>query len=233
MDCLLTEREILLVGVLALVFNLLSLWMLQGDVKHTDLPTGFKKAGLAMQLVGTADGLRQVLGPSSSTYRPLLRRSIQKDFIYIISYVMLFISLGLVLFLSETRAAKWLGVIAAVSILAAAVFDLIENFGMLRTIQLNPGEITGPMAVHIRQAALLKWGAFFLTMGLLGSSLLLRWSFLPAIGVFFVLSALVGLLGLRYHQMISLAIPLLGIGLLAIAFTFVFFPADVLRKICS
>lgn len=228
-----TEREIILVGVLAFVFNLLSLWMLQGDVKHTDLPKVFKKAGLAMQLVGTADGLRKVLGPSDSTYRPLLCRSIQKDFIYILAYVMLFVWLGVVLFKTGTSAAKWLGLIAAVSILGAAVFDLIENFGMLRTIPLNPEEITGPMAVHIRQASLLKWGAFFLTMGLLGSSLLLRLGFLPAIGVFFLLSALVGLVGLRYHQMISVAVPLLGIGLIAIAFTFVFWPAEVLRKICS
>jgi Co/Zn/Cd efflux system component len=233
MDCWLTEREIILVGVLAFVFNLLSLWMLQGGVKHTDLPKGFKKAGLAMQIVGTADGLRSVLGPANSSYRPVLRRSIQKDFVYILGYVMLFVSLGVVLFKSETSAAKWLGLIAAISILGAAVFDLIENFGVLRTIPLNPEEITGAMAVQIRQAALLKWGAFFLTMGLLGSSLLLRSGFLPAIGVLFLLSALLGLLGLRYHQMISLAVPLLGIGLLAIACTFFFLPADVLRKICS
>jgi hypothetical protein len=233
MDFLLTEREIILVGVLAFVLNLLSLWMLQGDVKHTDLPKGFKKAGLAMQLVGTADGLRKVLGPSNSPYRPLLRRSIQRDLIYILAYVMLFVSLGVVLFKMGTSAAKWLGLIAAVSILAAAVFDLIENFGMLRAIALNPEEITGPMAVHIRQASLLKWGAFFLTMGLLGSSLLLCSGFLPAIGVFFLLSALVGLMGLRYHQVISLAVPLVGIGLIAIAVTFVFWPAAVLRKICS
>lgn len=104
---------------------------------------------------------------------------------------------------------------------------------MLRAISVNPESINDAMAVRIRQASLLKWGLFFITIGLLGLILLLRLNFLSAIGVFFLLSALVGIAGLRYHQMIPLAIPLLGAGVMATAVWLVAWPEDVLSKLCS
>lgn len=120
MACLLTEQQITIVGGLASVFILISLCMVQGDVKRTDLPNGFKRAGLAWQLAGTADGLRRVIGFPESDYRFILRRSIRKDFIYIVAYVTFFVSLSAMLSQATIPAANWLGPIAAISVIGAA-----------------------------------------------------------------------------------------------------------------
>lgn len=127
--------------------------------------------------MGTADGIRQVLGSSASDYRPVLRRSIHKDFVYIAGYVILFLFLGIWLRRPAPLLQDGLGYSQG-SRYPAAVFDLIENFGMLRTISLNPMDITDAMAVGTRRASLFKWGFFFLTMLLLGLSLL------PRLGLF-------------------------------------------------
>ena len=233
MNCLLTEREIFLAGVGAFIFILLSLWMNYGEPKRSDLPEGFTRAGLAFQLVGTAPGVKQVLGSSPNDYRPILRRSIQKDFVYIAGYVILFLFLGILITQAGTSATRWVGLLAAISIIAAAVFDLTENFGMLRTISLNPNHITVAMAIGIRRASLFKWGFFFSTMFILGLSLLPRLGFLSIIGALLLVSAVVGFVGLRWHQLIPMSIPPLALALVAIAFSFVIWPTDILRKLCS
>ena len=233
MNCLLSDRVIILAGVAAFIFILLSLWMNYGEPKRSDLPEGFTRAGLAFQLVGTANGIKKVLGSAPSDYRPVLRRSIHKDFVYIAGYVILFLFLGILVTQAGTSAVRWVGLLAAISIIVAALFDLSENFGMLQTISLNPNDITDAMAVGIRRASLLKWGFFFLTMLLLGLSLVPRLGFLSIIGAFLLLSAVVGFVGLRFPQLIQMSIPPLAIALVAITLSFVIWPADILKKLCS
>jgi hypothetical protein len=137
------------------------------------------------------------------------------------------------LFRAGIPTAKWLGPIAAISVIGAALFDWIENSRMLRAMSVDPANINDAMAVSIRQASLLKWGLFFFSIGLLGIILVWRSGFLSVIGAFFLLSSLIGLVGLRYHQMIPLAFLSLAVGVVGTAFVLVAWPQGVLRNLCS
>ena len=70
-------------------------------------------------------------------------------------------------------------------------------------------------------------------MFLLGLSLLPRLGFLSIIGAFLLLSAVVGFVGLRWHQLIPMSIPPLAIALVAITLSFVIWPTVILKKLCS
>src|SRR5215213_9328659 len=104
MDCFFSTPELRIVGGLALVFLIASIWVERAAVP-TDV-AGFKRAGMALQLSGTKKIVQSVLGEKDDPVREKLRKSLRRDFVLILSYATLFAALGLLLSQAHVSGAR-------------------------------------------------------------------------------------------------------------------------------
>jgi hypothetical protein len=165
---------------------------------------------LALEMMHTPTDVTRLLGPpaAGSGMRAGLARAIRWDYGFIVSYVLLFVVIGVYICKRTQQEggprARALGVAVAVVVgvaaLAAAGFDVAENRAMLAALSGTADASAAP-----RPSALAKWGALFTAM--LGVTL----AFTPpvslfrrAIGytaaLFCLLSGMVGLAGLALHK---------------------------------
>ena|ERR1700730_425560 len=227
-----SEQQLTIVGGLGFLFIFLSLWMAQLQPKKSELPKGFDRPGLAFQLVGTLEGIRTTLGPRGTSYRRLLRESINKDFVYIVGYTLLFTALGLTISRVGVPWAKGMGQVATGAAVFAAAFDCLENSRMLGVLALDLNSITDPMALGIRHASLVKWGLLFVALALIAVVLLWPRDRFSLIGVCLLLAALAGFGGLLSHRLLPLAMGLLGLGIIGVSITFTLWPDKFLKDFC-
>jgi hypothetical protein len=218
MNCV-NNQYVMIIGGLGLAFIALTICLALLEPKRTDLPPEFMREGMAFQLGGTAEVVKNVFGKEGE-YRKGLITGLYIDFVYIACYVLLLGGLGLALSRVNVPPARLIGWAAILSVLLAAGFDLLENSRMLKVLALPAKDITDSMAVGIRQAAMLKWGLFFLSLTLIGCALVLRVRLVSLIGAFFLLSGLIGFVALANHRFFPYAFYLLGPGLIGIAIGF-------------
>jgi hypothetical protein len=103
---------------------------------------------LAMQFVADAQDVELILGESPSPDREVMRFKIYLDFFFIASYVWLFVALG-----------KWVGSCPLIACgVLAGVFDVAENFAILRVVNTPLQLTTQGMVDAIRYASMAKWG---------------------------------------------------------------------------
>jgi hypothetical protein len=208
------------IGVLALLVVLVAVSMMLVELGYQkprdDL--GFRNRGTALQFVVDASGISKILGPDASVNRPILRKVILIDFAFILGYVSLFIAISVLLFRRNCPWARYLALMALVTGVTAAAFDVRENIAMLKVLDCFPCD-PGPFLINtINDSALAKWCTSFVTIGLLAiafqdlPSNLARW-----ISITFTLTALLGLVGLWRHSLLFLSFgpQLAGLGLLA------------------
>lgn len=172
MECIVTEREIRIIGGLAFIFAILSVWMTRGEYERADLPDGFKKQVLAMEFVKTGADIGKILGPSDRDHAAEIRNSMQKDFTYIFAYALFFMALGLLLSQYKVAASWWLGMGAVAFTALAAASDFVEDYRILKVLRLDAPDDS--MAQGIRHPALLKWILLSAAIMLIGIILLLR-----------------------------------------------------------
>ena len=228
MNGLITVHEITVVGGLAFIFIFLALWISQTGIRRDDI-SPFKQAGLALQLSGSAAVVKKAVDDENSANRALLRTSVKRDFVFIFGYATFFVALGLLLSQVRTSGAMWLGLTSAVVMLLAAGFDFVENYRAWQVLSLSSDSITDPLCGAVRQVSLFKWFFFFLTIGLQSVILLKLKSWYWLIGVGMMLSALAGVVGLRFHGLIPLANGILGLSVLVIAGVLVAIPQKLTR----
>lgn len=233
MDYAVTEQAIRIVGGLAFLFILYSLWM--GQMTARGLPDGYSNPVLALELVKNEADIKQIVGAESGAVAKFIKRSTHKDFGFIFVYALSFIALSLLLSQMNSGWMRYMGWLAAACAALAAILDLVENRGMLRAIA---GEATDSLANSIRYPSLAKWGLLFIFALLVGLILLARRDFFVIPAVFFFVAALAGLVGVllnlfrpRYYWAFPVATISLGIGVLILAVTFSFRPGKLLTKV--
>jgi hypothetical protein len=230
MNCV-NNQYVMIVGVLGLVFIVLTLVFAWIEPKRTDLPPGFTRQGLAFQFAETAAAVRKVFGEKGE-YREGLIKGLYIDFGYIGCYVLLLGGLGLAISRANVSWGRLLGWASIVSVLLAAVFDLLENTRMFNVLALQANDITDSMAISVRQAALLKWGAFFLTLALIGCALVLRVRLISVIGAFFLLSGLIGFVGIVNQRFLPYSFIALIPAILGVALGFTFWSNRFSQDLC-
>ncbi len=85
-----------------------------------------------------------------------MRIKVKIDFAFIISYVALLVSFGMLL----ARRGSWrrvAGVAAAIFALAVGVFDVLENLAILDILDIPIASTTETMMAAIRQPSRTKW----------------------------------------------------------------------------
>jgi hypothetical protein len=175
-------------GVLA-VLNLAMIAILSGRPSFTNAThavRGVSNPVLAMDVVRNVIEVDAVLSDAPSPDREVMRIKQYADFGFICCYAALFAVMGILF----GRGVAALG-------LLAGVFDAIENVGILRILDVDPGHTTQAMIDAIRYPSLVKWALASLALGWLGI-LLVRTgrTGLRIAGALDVFAALLGLYGL-------------------------------------
>src|SRR5947209_4986701 len=122
---------------------------------------GIPNSVVALQMARSVDEVDDVLGDAPSPDREAMRIKQYVDFGFIGSYAALYIALAR-MFRSR------LAVVAAFCGVAAAAFDVIENFAILRILDVPLRSTTQAMVDAIRYPSLAKWSLAFAATGLFG-----------------------------------------------------------------
>jgi hypothetical protein len=228
-----TEIEIRLIGGLAFLFIIYSLWM--GQLKVQGLPGGYTSPILALELVKNGADIEAINKAEAGKARAFIRTHILKDYGYILIYTLFFVILSLLvsrMSLSWARPAGWL---AATCVVIAAVLDVIENRGMWKAVG---GDISDSLANSIRYSSLAKWAFLFIFSLLIGVVLMWGRDLLAIPGFLFLSAALLGLSGVilnllrpRFYWMFPASIVSWIPAVIFIAVSFTFWPEKLLKKL--
>lgn len=180
---------------------------------------GFSGPVMAMEFVETTEQAAVILDQNDAQNRNALRTQIYIDFGWIVGYWLLFVAVSYLLSQRNCPWAYYLATAAAIAATAAAMFDFRENLGMLQVVN-HPGMNQQTLAaLHIRDAAIIKWTLSFVTMALLALTFYGLNKKLNRIGFLFSLTALAGIIGLWHKPLLGVLLPLpLLLGLLLLAY---------------
>lgn len=193
-------------------------------------PHGLSKPMLALEFARTVDDIQRIVGDQGDPRRANMLALLRIDtFGFIPTYWLFFLSLSWLLGHRSIPYSFWFGVAVAVCATAAALFDFAENH-YIRVALETPLSQTGVDTVMgIYRSALIKWLLIFVALALLSGLFLGRSDWLAIIGILFLVTSLLGFVGLRHNPAIEWSyIPLL-MTLVGVAVTFAFFPARFLR----
>jgi hypothetical protein len=235
MNWIAMETATRIVGGLAFLFILYSLWM--GQMTVQGLPDCYSNPVLALELVKNGADIKTIVGPEGGDVQKFLKKSTTKDFGYIVVYAIFFVALGLLLSRMSFSSAGWVGSLAATCAVVAAVLDVIEDLGMLKAID---GEASDSLANSIRYPSLAKWAFLFVFSLLVGLLLIARRDVFVIPAVVFLLAALLGLGGVilnllrpSFYWMFPAALLDLGLGVIFLAVSLSFWPAKFLNRFPS
>ncbi len=178
---------------------------------------GISDPVVGLQMARNADEVDDVLGDAPSPDREAMRIKQYVDFFFIASYAALYIALARMF---RTRMAT----IAAILGVAAAVFDIAENFAILRILDVPLRATTQAMIDAIRYPSLAKWTLAFAATALFGKVYWngRRWA-ARTIAAFNFAAAALGFFGIYDNAFLVWAgFPLLG-GLIAMIAVFLRF----------
>jgi len=186
------------VGVFALLCLALSVLMM-GPPYFSNAsrpPRGIGNAAIAIQVIQSVGEVDEILSEAPSPDREAMRIKEYVDFGFIASYAGLFFTLALLLNSLGTWD-KIAGLAAGICGLAAAAFDVRENFAILRILDVRLEETTAPMMNAIRSASAAKWVLSAVALALIASYFLRdnRWP-RRIIGAFLIAGALLQIYGL-------------------------------------
>lgn len=212
------------------------------------LPGGFAAPGLALELARRPGDVEDILNSTvtgemsaedRNQARDAMRETLRKaqigDFFFITVYTTLLLGLSALLIRQAAIGELpllviWLGIAAAFCAIATALFDVVENIHILQVLNPSIQPLMPYMVNNVLDAAVRKWALFYLTFGLLSSFFLLRGGWARGVGGLFLLTALIGLFGIRAPRAFELAaIPML-LSLLAAGIFFAFSSCDFLRQ---
>jgi hypothetical protein len=169
-----------------------------------------------MELLRSVEDVPQIVGAPGESHnnRADMTHLIHVDFVFIPSYVALFVLVGVLLFF---RGGMWRlgGIVVALLGAVAAIFDVLENLAILDVLR---GGVHTPRGV-----SLVKWALIFIALALLARVYVNIT--LPrvrrAIGLFTAgvcwLASILGLAGVFFHRdpLVETGGTLMGISLLS------------------
>ena len=196
-----------------------------------ELPHGLSKPMMALEFAETVDDIRQVVGDQADRRAEMLASLKIDTFGIIPIYWLFFLSLSWLLAHRSISNAFWLGIAVAVCATVAALFDFAENHYIRVTLETPLSQTTTETVAGIFRSALIKWSLIFVALGLLSRLFLGRNDLLAWIGIFFLLTSVLGFVGLVYHPAIEWSYLPLLISLIGLAITFALFPARFLQRL--
>jgi hypothetical protein len=176
-------------------------------------PGKFRNAGLAMEFARTAEQAREIMPLESD--RVQMASQQRMDFLFIGTYWLLFVFMGLLIMRRTLPGALPLAVAMFFCATLAAWFDVREDLAILNVVSAaeNVGD---DMVVLISHYSGIKWTALFLAMLILSVVFIPRkdWGTLAGklstlAGLCFVASGLIGLVN-EYFIPISMSIMFVG-----------------------
>jgi len=196
------------------VLALVTLALLAGKPSFTNAsrpPRGIADAGIALEVARSLADVDLILGEAPSPDREVMRIKQYIDFVFIFALTGLFATLALML-MRQRGWGQLAGLAAMICGVGTAVFGLIEKRAILRILDVPLLQTTPAMINSIRSAGAATWALTAVTFALL-SSLYRR----SPVGLFFVITAVMELYGLRDNrflvwQVFPAAAALLGIA---------------------
>jgi len=154
---------------------------------------GISSPILAMEVARSVGEVDAILSDAPSPDREVMRIKQYADFGFICGYAALYVLMSIML-VDKGRA---IAISAAVLGILAAIFDVIENLGILRIVDVDLAHTTQATIYAIRYPSEIKWALASLGLGLLGMlALRARRTGLRIVGALNILAALLGLYGL-------------------------------------
>jgi hypothetical protein len=167
-------------GVFALLCIALAALILgQPHFSNASLPPrGIGNSAVAIQVIQNLGEVDDILSQAPSPDREAMRIKQYIDFGFIASYLGLFLTLAFLLISSAPSWGSTAGIAAAICAVAAAVFDVREDFAILRILDLPLEKTTAPMMNAVRIASAAKWLLSAVTLALLSTHFLRdpRWA---------------------------------------------------------
>lgn len=210
-------------GLLLILLLLVGLAALVG----TQEPQPKAGAMLSLELPHSANDVEAIVGKGQELRNVMRARLVHDSLFFIPGYTFFFLAASWLLSQrTHWSGFIWLGLAAGLCALGVAVCDYVENRHILALLNapLDQGRDTQSMVDQTRYFSLAKWALSFLTIGLL--SALFLWGrplYVQAVGVLYLLTALVGVMGLFHNPLLGKAligvlfcIPALAILLLAV-----------------
>ena len=154
---------------------------------------GISSPVLAMEVARNIAEVDAILSDSPSADREAMRIKQYADFGFICTYASLYVVMSLLL-MPQGRA---IAIFAAALGVLAAIFDVIENLGILRVVNTDLAHTTQAMIDAVRYPSLIKWALASLALGLLAILFLrLKRAGPRIVGALYLIAALLGLYGL-------------------------------------
>lgn len=179
---------------------------------------GISSPVLAMEVARNIAEVDAILSDSPSADREAMRIKQYADFGFIAGYAGLYVVMSLLL-MPQGRA---IAISAAALGVVAAIFDVIENLGILRVVNTDLAHTTQKMIDQVRYPSLIKWALASLALALLAILFLRMKRAGPrVVGALYLMAALLGLYGLYDNAVLQWSgIPTLAgfIGLAALYF---------------
>ncbi len=147
---------------------------------------------LALEVARNIAEVDAILGDAPSPDREAMRIKQYADFGFIGTYASLYVVMSLWLM----REGRVPAILAAVLGVLAAIFDMIENLGILRIVNTDLAHTTQAMINAVRYPSLTKWTLASIALGLLAILLMrVRRAGPRIVGALYLIAALLGLYG--------------------------------------
>jgi hypothetical protein len=202
------------IGVLALLMLAAVGWiMVKRDFVPPQIQTGrtcsphpISKPVLAIEFIETPEQVCGILGTGESWKHnsQAMRDDVRRDYYFIASYALLYLSVSLLLARRSNAWAVYLAFVATVCAVTAALFDVRENMAILKLLAETPPDQLTVNAV--RFAATIKWILIFVTSAILALTFLGSDRWVSLIGVLLTLTALLGLVAIFNLKFLSYAL---------------------------
>jgi len=129
---------------------------------------GINSPGLALQFARTPADVELVLGEYPSLDRITMQFKQYEDFVFIASYVGLFVTLG-VLLARRGGASGIAGIAGAICGFSAGVFDVLEDRAILAILDVRARDTTQNMVNAISRPSTAKWALSAVALGVLAA----------------------------------------------------------------
>ena len=221
------------IAIVSLLVLLVAVWMGVGArafscLQEPCLPNSFRGHVAALEFARTVPDVQAIVGDLGNANREVMHRQLNRDFIFIGLYLVLYILLAVVL--SRTRSvAPLLIVITVAAAVCTAGFDVLENVRALQVLNVPLAGLDGFQVAGILDAAVIKWTFSFVTAALLSLAFRYGDSLSKLLRALLLLTALIGLVGLVFHPSIPLSMLPLLIGLLVLIGSGLFRPLRLIK----
>lgn len=222
------------IGIVSFLVLLVAVWSGIGQrsfkcLQNPCLPNGVRGYVAALEFARTKSNVSAIVGDIGNANRDVMRRELNRDFIFIAAYLALYLLLAAALARATYPFSSLLIVITVLAAVSTAGFDVGENVRSLHVLSLPLASLEDSTVAGILDAAVIKWTFSFVTIALLALAFRRDDRLSKVLRVLFLLTALLGIIGLIFHPLMLISFIPLMIGLLLLIWNGLFRPLRLIR----